>query len=111
MPPPIRRPPDAPPAANASPNARRLFGLQLQPLTPDLARALGVRAGSGVLVGDVDANSPAAQAGVRAGVVIYKIGSYAAESVAAVEALLRDVDGGTGSGFHRGPGARGRSAR
>ncbi len=33
--------------ANASPNARRLFGLQLQTLTPDLARAFGLRAGGG----------------------------------------------------------------
>ena len=81
--------------ADASPNARRLFGLQLQGLTPDLARAFGVRAGAGVVISDVEPGSPAAQSGLRPGMIVYKVGAYNAESVARVEALLKDVDGGT----------------
>ena len=85
--------------ATTSPNARRLFGLQLQGLTPDLARALGLRAGTGAVISDVDAGSPAAEGGLRPGMVVYKIGTYAADSVARVESLLRDVGGGTSVDF------------
>ncbi len=85
--------------ANASPNARRLFGLQLQTLTPDLARAFGLRTGSGVVVSDVETGSPAAEGGLRQGMVVYKVGTYTADSVARVEALLKDVDGGTSVDF------------
>ena len=85
--------------ANASPNARRLFGLQLQTLTPELATALGVRTTVGVVISDVETGSPAAQGGLRQGMIVHKVGTYNADSVARVEALLKDVDGGTAVDF------------
>ena len=97
--------------ANLSPNARRLFGLSLQPLTADAARALGVRTDvGGVLVGDVEPGSPAAGAGFRSGMVIYKVGTYAVGSVTRIETLLKDVDGGTAVDFVVAAGGGGRKA-
>ena len=52
-----------------------------------------------MVISDVDAGSPAAQGGLRQGMVVYKIGTYTADSVARVEGLLRDVDGGTSVDF------------
>ncbi len=82
-------------AGGSSPSARRLFGLGLQTLTPELANAFGARSDTGVLVSDVERGSAAAQAGFRQGVIIYKVGTYDATSPARVEALLKDVPGGT----------------
>ena len=82
-------------AGGTSPSARRLFGLGLQTLTPELANAFGARSETGVLVSDVDRGSPAALAGFRQGVVIYKVGTYDATNPGRVETLLKDVAGGT----------------
>ncbi len=87
-----------------SPSARRLFGLQLQTLTQELADAFGVRGTSGVLVADVERGSPAEQAGIRQGMVIYKVGTFDIDGPAKVEALLRDVEGGSAVEFTIGTG-------
>ncbi len=81
-------------AGGTSPSARRLFGLGLQTLTPELANAFGAGSPTGVLVSDVERGGAAAQAGFRQGVIIYKVGTYDATSPARVEALLKDVQGG-----------------
>src|SRR5207302_8989013 len=66
--------------------ARKLFGLQLQNLTPDLTDALGFDAGSkGVLIADVESASPAEQAGLARGMVIHKIGRFAVNSAQEAE--------------------------
>ena len=82
-------------AGGTSPSARRLFGFELQTLTPELAKAFGARSDAGVLVSDVERGSPAALAGFRQGVIIYKVGTYDATTPARVESLLKDVPGGT----------------
>ena len=95
-----------PTGAAGSPSARRLFGLQLQAMTQELADAFGVPRGtSGALVADVERGSPAQEAGVRQGMVILKVGTYDIESPAKVEALLRDVEGGTAVDFTVGTGS------
>lgn len=48
-------------------------GLELQELTPALARRLGVREGPGVVITDVKADSPAAKAGLETGDVIREV--------------------------------------
>ncbi len=88
-----------------SPSARRLFGLQLQTLTQELADAFGVRGTTGVLVADVERGSPAQEAGIRQGMVIYKVGTFDIDSPAKIEALLRDVAGGTAVDFTIGAGS------
>ncbi|MBA3698567.1 MAG: DegQ family serine endoprotease [Planctomycetes bacterium] len=49
---------------------RGYLGVMIQPLTPELAKAFGVKNDRGVLVGDVVADSPAAKAGIKAGDVV-----------------------------------------
>ncbi|MEY2528495.1 MAG: serine protease Do, partial [Verrucomicrobiota bacterium] len=83
----------------SSANALRLFGMQLQILTPDLTDALGYVAGQGVLVTAVEPNSPADQAGIQRGLVIYRIGKYNVTSVKQLEGLLARVGSGTSVDF------------
>ncbi len=85
------------PKANAA--AQRLFGLQLQDLTEALAGALGMDGPRGVLVADVDMGSPAAIAGMRRGLVIYKIGRYEIGNVKDVEKLLLRANPGAVADF------------
>jgi len=74
--------------------ARRLFGLQLQDLTADLSDALGVPGGEGVLVSDVDDGSPAQGVGIRAGMVILKVGRFEVNSVGEAETLFSKAASG-----------------
>jgi serine protease Do len=82
-------------SAEASSNAQRLFGMQLQNLTPDLTDALGYAAGKGVLISAVEPNSPADHAGIQRGLVIYRIGKYNVTSVKQVESLLARASSGS----------------
>src|ERR1700736_2277823 len=50
---------------DASSNAEKLFGMQLQDLTADLTDALGLVAGTGVLISAVEPGSPAEEAGIE----------------------------------------------
>ena len=81
--------------ASLSANSERLFGMQLQDLTEDLTQALGYRPGIGVLISSVEADSPADEAGIERGLVIYRIGKHNVKSVKEVEELLRRASSGT----------------
>jgi Do/DeqQ family serine protease len=52
---------------------RGRIGVSIQDLTPDLAEALGVKEVYGAVVGSVEANSPAAKAGLQVGDVIVDV--------------------------------------
>jgi serine protease Do len=80
-------------------NAERLFGMQLQDLTADLTQALGYAAGRGVLVSAVEPDSPADEAGIERGLVIYRVGKYDVNSVTQVENLLARARSGTSVDF------------
>ena len=94
-----------------STNADRLFGLQLQDLTDDLADALGLASGKGVLISAVEPDSPADQSGFERGLVIYRIGKYEVNSVKDVERLLAQADSGSSVDFAVGVIARGGRGR
>lgn len=79
--------------------ADRLFGLQLQDLTNELANALGYAAGHGVLISAVEPDSPASQVGMERGLVIYRIGKYDVNSVKQAEDILAEADQGAGVDF------------
>lgn len=95
--PPPKKPADGDDAALS--NAERLFGLQLQELTPELTDALGLAAGRGVLISAVDPESEAASVGVERGLVIYRIGRNDVRSLAQVERLLGRARSGTAVDF------------
>ncbi len=61
--------------------AREKLGLDVQSLTPALARRLGMRLGEGVLVLEVEPRGPAADAGLQAGDVIIQMGRYLIRNV------------------------------
>jgi S1-C subfamily serine protease len=92
--------PTAPTEAEvASSNAERLFGIQLQDLSAELTTALGFAPNRGVLISAVEPDSPADQAGVQRGLVIYRIGKYDVNSVKQVEGLLTRAKSGTSVDF------------
>jgi serine protease Do len=56
---------------------RGWLGVQIQPVTDDLAESLGLSEASGAIVSDVTEDSPAQKAGLRQGDVILKAGGKA----------------------------------
>jgi serine protease Do len=80
-------------------NAERFFGMQLQDLTQELTDALGYAPGRGVLVSAIESDSPADQAGIQRGLVIYRVGKYDVNSIKQVESLLSRASSGTSVDF------------
>jgi len=75
----------------ASRGAER-WGLSVQPITPELARQFNLSVSDGVLVSDVQENSPAARAGIHAGDAILEVNRRSVKDLRAVEEALRRVD-------------------
>ena len=91
-------------------NAEKLFGLQLQDLNQELSEALGyIR--RGVLITAVEPDSPADEAGLERGLVIYRAGKSETNSVTQMEESLRDVQNGTKVEFTVGVIRTGRQSR
>ena len=80
-------------------SAERMFGMQLQDLNEELTDALGYEPGQGVLISGVEPNSPADQAGIERGVVIYRVGKHDVNSVKDIENLLGRASSGTSVDF------------
>jgi serine protease Do len=76
-------------------NAEKLFGLQLQDLSQELSEALGYLRGRGVLITAVEPGSPADEAGLARGLVIYRAGNFETNSVKQVEELFQSLQSGT----------------
>jgi serine protease Do len=69
------------------------LGLGLQPLTPPIAKQLGVESGSeGMVVTDVDPSGPAAEAGIDRNDVILEINRTPVNSIADVKAAIDRAD-------------------
>jgi serine protease Do len=61
------------PANTVKTVARGWLGVQIQPVTVDIAESIGLRNPRGALVADVQPNSPALKAGIRTGDVIVSV--------------------------------------
>jgi len=68
-------------------------GAMLERIGPQLSQFFGVPRGTGLLVKGVDANSPAAVAGVRAGDVVVRADSKAVSSLADWTKIVREAKG------------------
>jgi serine protease Do len=85
------------PASSAARNSRGgeesngSAGLSVQPMTPELAAKLGVTAGSGLVVANVDPSGPAATAGFRPGDVIVEVDGVAVKSAGELRKTLADA--------------------
>ena len=68
--------------------ARGWLGVEIQPVTPDIADSLGLKTASGALVAKAQKDSPAAAAGVKIGDVITAVNG---EAVADPRELARRI--------------------
>jgi serine protease Do len=87
------------PAESGSGRVEALFGMQLQDLTSELSDALGYLRGRGVLITAVQPDSPADDAGIKRGMVLYRVNTLTVSSVKEVEAALRDAQSGANVDF------------
>lgn len=65
------------------------FGLSFQELTPELAEQLGYEGETGVVVGDVEPDSPAASAGLKPGHLIQEVNRQRVENLQDVKAVIK----------------------
>lgn len=80
---------------NGMPFGRPRIGISVEPLTDQLATFFGLKDGGGVLVSEVNENSPAAKAGLRAGDVIIAVGSVEVSGIDDLRSELSKNAGGT----------------
>jgi serine protease Do len=91
---------DQPAAADSSVSrVEKFFGLQLQDLNQELSDALGYVRGRGVLISAVEPDSPADDAGIERGMVIYRVNKSDVSSVRQIEEQLRSADSGANVEF------------
>jgi serine protease Do len=88
-----------PSSETSTSNAERLFGMQVQDLSGELSDALGYAHSRGVLITAVEPGSPADEAGVERGLVIYRVGKQEVNSVKQIENLLAKMQSGTSVNF------------
>ena len=75
--------------------SRGWLGVQMQPLTPSLAKAMGRPTADGVVVNRVEDNSPAAKARLQQGDVITAFGGKAIKSPRDLAVAVGDTKAGT----------------
>lgn len=77
---------------SAPDSERGHFGMSVEPLTPELARRLGVSTTRGIVVDDVDPDGPAAEAGLQSGDVIEQANGREVDSPGELKAALSAHD-------------------
>jgi serine protease Do len=80
-----------PPAENQ--NVASSFGVQVQDLTPELKRELGLKSDAGVVVTEVAPNSPAALADIQPGDVITEVGRNPVSNTDSFQKALSEQKG------------------
>ena len=86
--------PDDNVALKSTNKSKTLLGLDVRPITPDIARQLNVRGGDGVLVFSVEDESPAAEAGLQRGDVIREVNRQRVRSLQDFERVTKDIKEG-----------------
>ncbi len=74
--------------------ARSMLGLEVRPVTPEIARQLNLRSTDGVIVVRVEDGTPAAEAGVQRGDVVKQLNGQTVRTMADFERLTRDMKEG-----------------
>lgn len=70
------------------------IGVQIQPVTPDVANAIGLATAEGALVAKVDASTPAGRAGIKTGDVITSLGGQPVKSPRDLSRMVADLSPG-----------------
>jgi serine protease Do len=86
--------PDDREAQRPGTRGRSMLGMEVRPITPELARQLNLRSTEGVVVARVDEDSSAAEAGLQRGDVIREINRQRVRSMADFERLVKEVKEG-----------------
>ncbi|MEK6665564.1 MAG: Do family serine endopeptidase [candidate division NC10 bacterium] len=81
-------------ALRSSIRGKSLLGMDVRPITPELARQLGLRDPHGVIVVRVDEGSPAAEAGVQPRDVIREVNRQKIKGMADFDRLTKDLKEG-----------------
>jgi serine protease Do len=68
------------------------LGLSVQDLTPELAKTLGIKTASGVVVSQVEGAGPAAEKGIKNGDVIIEVNRRRVKTAGEFEAALKKAD-------------------
>jgi serine protease Do len=79
------------PSGRAAPSA---LGLDVRPITPEMAKQLNLKSAEGVIVARVEEGSTAAESGVQRGDIIREINRQRVRSMADYERLTKDVKEG-----------------
>jgi serine protease Do len=74
--------------------APTVLGMEVRPVTPEVARQLNLRTSEGVIVARVDEGSPASEAGIQRGDVIREINRQKVRTTADYERITRDAKDG-----------------
>lgn len=74
-----------------TPNTSNMLGMTLSEITPDMEESLGVEAGSGLVIVEVEADSGAETKGLLAGDLITEAGQQNISSIADFEARVEDA--------------------
>jgi serine protease Do len=74
--------------------APTVLGIDVRPITPEVARQLNLRTSEGVIVARVDEGSPAAEAGIQRGDVIREINRQKIRTTGDYERITRDAKDG-----------------
>jgi serine protease Do len=86
--------PDDTVALRSSNKGRTLLGLEVRPITPEIARQLNLRSLDGVVVVSVEEESPAAEAGLQRGDVIREVNRQRIRSLQDFERATKDIKEG-----------------
>lgn len=73
---------------------RGWLGVSIQPITPDLAKELGLKSDKGALIADVTEGGPAEKAGLRSGDVITELDGKAVDDVQTLRNMIADITPG-----------------
>jgi len=73
---------------------RSMLGLEVRPVTPEIARQLNLRSTDGVVVTRVEDGTPAAEAGVQRGDVVKQLNGQTVKTMADFERLTRNMKDG-----------------
>jgi serine protease Do len=67
------------------------FGLSVQEITPELAETLGIEGKKGLIIANVEPNSPAGEAGLRRGDIILEINREMAVDASRYNAIIQEA--------------------
>jgi serine protease Do len=81
-------------ALKSTNKGKGLLGMDVRPITPELARQLNLRTPDGVIVFSVAAARPASEAGLQRGDVIREVNRQRVRNLADFEKATKDVKDG-----------------